>query len=437
MSAEILIYSSRTSERFVYTCQVIFKYILQVPFSITHNLTEFTNKENAIKLNYSSNVIATNCLQIEPWNNFIYEEHLRLVMPEVIYYNDLPIIFDNRQPEIPFDIISAIFFMVSRFEEYFPSEKDEYGRFREKNSLTGKYGLTRIPIVDKWCHFLKSVIEAKFNVLLPVITHNVTYTFDIDVAYAFKGRSILRNILSLGKDLVSFNFSNILDKLNFVLGKTQDTFDTYDFINSAKNINKKFFFLLAKEKQRYNHNLNPESETLQKLIKEVAATYDTGIHPSYYTTTDNALLTQEISSLKNIINLPITISRQHYLRLSFPETYQNLSDAGIRYDYTLMYAEQPGFRAGTNYAFPFFNVVTNKITDLIIQPSCVMDSMFRDDLNITAAESMAIYIELLEKVKLYGGNMVCIWHNDLLAHRPKINDPLNFRKIYIDFYKAM
>ena len=437
MSAEILIYSTITSERFIYTCQVIFKYILQAPFSVTYNQADFINAENTIKLNYSSHSIDANCLQIMPWDNFIYEDRLRPVIPEVVYYNNLPVIFTSSQEEIPFDIFSAVFFMVSRFEEYFPSEKDIYGRFQEKNSLTGKYDLTKTPIVDGWCHFLKSAIEKKFNTILPATAYKITYTFDIDVAYAFKGRSVLRNIFSLGKDFARLNLRNIFSKLNFVTGKIKDPFDTYDFINSAKSIDKKFFFLLAKEKQGYNHNLNPQSGTLEKLIKKIAATYNTGIHPSYYTPTDKALLGQEINTLKNIINLPVNISRQHYLRLSFPETYQNLANAGIQYDYTLMYAEQPGFRAGTSYAFPFFNVLTNKMTGLMIQPSCVMDSMFRDDLKIPATESITTYLAVLQEVKKYGGNMVCIWHNDLLADQQDLNHPLNFRKIYIDFYKAM
>ncbi|MDA3614227.1 polysaccharide deacetylase family protein [Polluticaenibacter yanchengensis] len=381
-----------------------------------------------------------NSIHINPYYSFIYDDSLKQVTPECVVINQLPVIFadrQNREATVPFDIFSAVFFMVSRYEEYFDYRKDRYGRFLEKYSFTGQHGLTKTPLVDRWCFYLKQVIATRCNIQLPATAYKVTYTFDIDVAYAFRGRSLLRNILSLGKDFTRLNFRNVLTKLRFATGNIPDPFDTYDFIAKTGDIDKKFFFLLAGKKQHFNHNLSPASPALKKLIKKIAQDNDTGIHPSYYTPADKVLLAQEINTLGEITNQPVTISRQHYLRLAFPCTYQNLADCGIEHDYSLMYAEQPGFRAGTAYSYPFFNVAANKATQLMIHPACVMDSMFRDDLKLPASESIAVYQLLLEAIKQYGGNMICIWHNDLLALRTKTNDPLNFRKIYIDFLESL
>ena len=53
--------------------------------------------------------------------------------------------------------------MLSRYEEYLPHIKDEYGRFEAKESLAFKYGFLEIPIVDKWVQILK--IEILKNIL--------------------------------------------------------------------------------------------------------------------------------------------------------------------------------------------------------------------------------------------------------------------------------
>ena len=62
----------------------------------------------------------------------------------------------------PFDIFGASFFMLSRYEEYLPHIKDEYGRFEAKESLAFKYGFLEIPIVDKWVQILKIEILKKY-----------------------------------------------------------------------------------------------------------------------------------------------------------------------------------------------------------------------------------------------------------------------------------
>ena len=71
---------------------------------------------------------------------------------------------------------------------------------------------------------------------------------------------------------------------------------------------------------------------------------------------DIEILKKEKMRLENIINTPVTFSRQHFLRLSIPETYQNLIDLDIEEDYTMGYAKYAGFRASTCTPFYFFDL---------------------------------------------------------------------------------
>ena len=54
------------------------------------------------------------------------------------YWNKLPIFFNVKDSVLPFDIFSASFYLVSRYEEYLPHIKDKYDRFDAKESIAYK-----------------------------------------------------------------------------------------------------------------------------------------------------------------------------------------------------------------------------------------------------------------------------------------------------------
>jgi hypothetical protein len=96
----------------------------------------------------------------------------------------------------------------------------------------------------------------------------------------------------------------------------------------------------------------------------------------------------------------------------------------------MQYPEKPGFRAGMAVPYPFFDVAANRVTSLILHPGCIMETTFRDDLHLTAAESWPYYLQLWEEVKKVGGTFICIWHNDTLWANLPDNHPLAFRQIH-------
>ena len=52
--------------------------------------------------------------------------------------------------------------MISRYEEYLPHIKDEYGRFEAKESLAFKSGFFRKAVVDIWIKLIKIEILKKY-----------------------------------------------------------------------------------------------------------------------------------------------------------------------------------------------------------------------------------------------------------------------------------
>jgi hypothetical protein len=126
---------------------------------------------------------------------------------------------------------------------------------------------------------------------------------------------------------------------------------------------------------------------------------------------------KEKSRLEVILDTKITESRQHYLRLKMPETYQILNSQGIQMDYTMGYAESCGFRAGTARPFPWFNLSVNHPSNLILQPFCYMDGTLNEYMKLTPAEALLKVKELKSLVTKYGGNFCFIWHNETIGFR--------------------
>ena len=126
----------------------------------------------------------------------------------------------------------------------------------------------------------------------------------------------------------------------------------------------------------------------QKLIQRISKEYEIGIHPSFagFVHGCHGKVIKEKERLEKIVEKKITKSRQHYLNLKFPKTYQNLIKAGITEDYTMGFADQIGFRAGTCTPYYFYDLENETKTDLLIVPFQVMDGTLLHYLKLSPDE---------------------------------------------------
>ena len=413
-----------------YACRVLFDVVLKIPY-LLHSTENDSPTDSDVVIWYSvKQTDWANALHIIP-QGLVFSNEIKPLTPTVSRIENVPVLFTNAPPcQLGFDIFSAVFFMASRYEEYLPFTPDSYGRFPEKESVSGKNNFTRIPVVHHWANMISGKFKQAQKKLEVYINQPVAiFTYDIDVAYAYRGRSLQTHLLSLVKDVVQVNFKNIQRKILARFGTKSDPSDTYSIIelNPLPTI---CFFLLAQVKSVYDRNIDPTQQVLQALIKKLSGKSKPGIHPSYYSSDNPALIKTENKNLESISNQSIETSRQHYLRFRFPDTFRQLIKAGIVHDYSLQYPEMPGFRAGLCLPFPFFDVEANGITGLTLHPGCIMETTFRDDLHLPAAQSLPYYLKLWQEVKAVGGQFISIWHNDTLWEGLPDNHPLAFRQVH-------
>jgi hypothetical protein len=109
--------------------------------------------------------------------------------------------------------------------------------------------------------------------------------------------------------------------------------------------------------------------------------------------------------------------RQHYLRWRNPITWRNWDQAGLDYDSSLGFADRPGFRCGTCYEYPVFDLQERRPPRLRERPLVVMETTLLEYLRLGLGGLPERILELERRCRLFDGEMTLLWHNDRLLPR--------------------
>ena len=139
----VLIYCPLPTERHHYVFNLIFRDILGIDYNYSNDLT-------SSHINYSSK--NSSRINITPYG-LLDELTVRFdILKEINFerWKNTTICFKTNSENIPFDIFSATFFLVSRYEEYLDFKPDNHNRFPATESVLYKNGLLEIPLVNQW-----------------------------------------------------------------------------------------------------------------------------------------------------------------------------------------------------------------------------------------------------------------------------------------------
>jgi hypothetical protein len=405
----LLIYSPQSTTRLQYICKFIFEEILQTSYSLTIDETGF-DKHDGNKINYSYKKF-NNSFQIAP-HGLLFQNEIKPQQIDCFKEKDFTVFFKNNIGNYSFDIFSAAFYLLSRYEEYLPHTKDMYGRYAHENSLAHKENFLNIPLINIWISNFGIHLKNRFSTLnLQPSTFNFLPTYDIDIAWSYKEKGFLRNIGGFLK-------RPSLERLSTLMGKNDDPFDSYDFLNELHvqyHLKPLYFFLVAKENGQYDKNILPDNEAMQKLIQSHAEKYNIGIHPSWKSNDSIEILKQEKDILENVSSKEIKSSRQHYIKFNLPEGYQRLIEAGMQHDYSMGYGTTNGFRASVANSFWWYDLVNEKISTLRVHPFCFMDANCFYEQKLSVDESYDELMHYYAENKKVNGEMITIFHNNFLG----------------------
>ncbi|MFK7935779.1 MAG: polysaccharide deacetylase family protein [Saprospiraceae bacterium] len=306
------------------------------------------------------------------------------------------------------------FFLLSRYEEYLPHTSDQHGRFAAKVSVAHHYQFLQLPIIELWLFQLRNVLQQKFpTLIISPSLFKFSPTYDIDLAWAYLNRPWWRTVGSWMKNILTGEWQLASEQQNVLRGKMTDPYDTFAFLGQLQrqfHLQPIFFFLLA-DYGKYDKNIHPQNTALQSLIKTLHKQYQIGIHPSYQSNSSFQILTKEVRQLEQIIQRPIQHSRQHFLKLHLPDTYQNLLELNVIHDYSMGYADEIGFRAGISRPYFWYDLRKEEMTKLTIHPFCVMDVTLQQYLQLSPSTAVENVKRLIRTLQTVGGTFSTLWHN--------------------------
>ena len=367
------------------------------------------------KINYSHNRLSTDELLIRP-SGLLHQDDIRKQAIECFEWKNT-IAFFKTEGDLGFDIFSAVFYCISRYEEYLEHEPDEYGRYAHWNSTAWKHQFLSKPLVDIWLNEFCKMLQTKFSTLT---VHNSQFvfipTYDIDIGWRYKHKGFWKQLAAS-----VWQPSTIAERISVVRGKKQDPFDSYAWIHQlhqAHQLSPIYFFLVAEERGELDKNISPKVTALQKLIQQKKQQAEVGLHPSVHSNTAKECLAKEKNTLQQILRQPVSKSRHHYLQLHIPHSYRELIAVGITDDYSLGYGTVNGFRASTSNSFLWYDLENEMTTSLRIHPFLFMEANSFYELKQSPEEALQELLQLKNEVLQVNGTLITIFHNQFLGADP-------------------
>ncbi len=319
-----LIFTNKITSRLQYIIAFASDTFFDKQLQLTTNLSIYKNAEG-FKINYSAERISSSELHIQPVD-LLFEKNITPQAIECFDWQGLKVFF-RTGGDISFDIFAATFYLISRYEEYLPHVKDEFGRYAYSNSLAFREHFLHLPLVNLWWHQLLLFLSKKYRyspLNRPSTAFRFIPTYDVDIAYSYKDKGVIRTTGALIKEISGGNIKAINERIDVLAGKKKDPFDTFgwlDTLNKKHQLQPVYFFLLAGKNRAYDKNNSPHSPAMKHLIAEHASRYPVGIHPSWQSNGSFDILLEEINRLHHLTARRITQSRQHYIKMTLPQTY--------------------------------------------------------------------------------------------------------------------
>jgi hypothetical protein len=405
------------------------------PFAVTDDIDVFTNF-NGPKINYSNEPVATGEYQIKP-HSLLTGQGIHTQSITVFEVNGTKAFF-KTEGDFPFDIFAAIFYLLSRYEEYLPHRKDTYGRYAHENSLAFRENFLAVPLVNKWLLTFKELLQSVFP-SFRTREHFFSFlpTYDIDEAYSYKYKGWFRTAGAVAKAMLHGNWDKVAERRKVVKGDLQDPYDSYawmDTLHKQYQLHPRYFFLVAQRVAKYDRNILPDKAAFKSMVRQHAGKYAIGIHPSWQSGDDPSLIKKEITLLENLTGTKISSSRQHFIRLTLPQTFRYLVEAGIKEDFSMGYGSINGFRASVASPFYWYDLEREEKTGLLLYPFCYMDANSFFEQKYSAQEALEEMHRYYLAVKEVDGLLITLWHNTFLG-----TDSLfkGWREIYEQFIREV
>lgn len=448
MSAEILqIFApSNLVQARKYIFEVLFKEFLGLPFNVTfEERADVCIKGPSDKSLMIEDVFFNHCwrtgwlselsLPQRPLQTLAQSDLASLGVKELL--SPLPIIYGKRlsngsfvQVErdkitIGLDIFGSSFFMLSRYEEAVDRNKDSHGRFVANFSLAKKENFLHRPIVNEYLEAL----WGSMKILWPQLDRKprefrILPSHDVDHPFLYHLSSPISLAKPLLKEIVSGKLDGAVNRFSLyrkskIRNGEDDPYNTFSWLmDQAEKVGcRTSFYFMAGGSSKFDDLYSLRHPSIQKIIREIKERgHEIGFHPSYNAYSDAGQWNEELQNLSLAAGVKVLGGRQHYLRFQVPDTWRLWEEAKCLYDSSLGYPDVIGFRCGTCYEYPVFDVQEQRALRLKERPLLVMEtSLFsKKYMGLELGTAIDRALSVKETCKKFHGDFSFLWHNSKL-----------------------
>ncbi len=344
-------------------------------------------------------------------------------------------------PGLDFDIAAATFILASDFQDLVSLERDEFDRFRAMDSLQHKLGVLDYPVVNYYSRFLREKIEDYFKITLEPRTfgganHGVALTHDVDFITFLSFKMVRREMFGIAVlNRHQLGSAQRAEKLLFPLyaafGRDFPKMGLH-FIRDTEIANglRSTFFIKTGATAKQDIPYNVRSRGIRDFLLSLSESgFEIGIHPSMKTYVDAREFFREKNRLQEVLGRHVDSVRQHYLRFTAGKTVQIWEESEMKYDSTLGFSREVGFRNSIAFPYPLYNFAEDRVSPVIELPLILMDGTLAENKTLSNVQALARMKELLDETRLARGAAAILFHNSL-------TDPIDFPG-YSDIYKEI
>ena len=309
--------------------------------------------------------------------------------------------------DLDYDPFAAAIFLAAQWEDVFKGDqikKDKHNRFIGRECSKPEVELLAVSLAGM------------LGIAVDTSRYSYQPTIDVDIAYAFKGRTKMQTILASIKDLLMLRWKNLAHRISVLSGSSDDPYDTYEWIDvlhKQNGLNTKAFFLCANHSRPYDIGL-PREEVVG--IMQTMTKWDLNWHPSYRAMTSlHQGDLDAFSEEKKLFPGLTSEVRAHFLRCDVRH-WSKLVEMEVKDDFSLGYADVAGFRSGICRPYPAFDLINDRELPLTIHPVVVMDSTLSSYMGLSPKEGVELVVELNNEVRSVGGLMTTLFHNTSVSN---------------------
>ncbi len=413
----VLIYTQKLTARKEYIFRHVFKRLIELQFQFTSDISDFIVHDGP-KLSYGNKSLGD---EFFIWSYGLLDEvGIDSHEIDIHKWKELPIFF--RAPErsnLPFDIFSACFYLLARYEEYLPQVKDDLGRFSASTSIAAQHHFLEMPLVDLWISKFKEELENRFDISLPQKREtNIIATVETASVFEYKNRAVIPVFQSFYKNLSKFRLRKLFRQIGVHLRIVKDPFDVYDIAlrvykeslvqlpNKFKHYRRLLFFFHLGDYNQVDNGVSYKSRTYCELIKHIADYAEVGLRFSYANGVDK--IDNEAERFEFITNRSLVKTMTAFSKISMPGHYKQLVDIDAIEDYSMGYTNVPGYRASTSHSFYFYDLDYEVQTPLRIYPYALH---YRSIEHFMLNGQQAIIDKLLGYADQVAGDFIVVFDN--------------------------